>query len=53
MIVLVTGAAGPAGQAVVRRFTAKGHTVIGVDRLGDHGMPPEQSSRTDRARGHV
>jgi len=37
MIILVTGAAGPAGRAVVRRFTDQGHTVIGVDRSGAEG----------------
>ncbi|GAA4186101.1 SDR family oxidoreductase [Streptosporangium oxazolinicum] len=37
MIILVTGAGGPAGQAVVRRFTGEGHTVIGVDRSGAEG----------------
>ncbi|MFI6454805.1 SDR family NAD(P)-dependent oxidoreductase [Streptosporangium amethystogenes] len=37
MIILVTGAAGPAGQAVVRRFTGQGHTVIGVDKSGADG----------------
>ncbi|WP_406317262.1 SDR family oxidoreductase [Streptosporangium sp. NBC_01639] len=37
MIILVTGAAGPAGQAVVRRFTDKGHTVVGVDKSGADG----------------
>ncbi|WP_329092597.1 MULTISPECIES: SDR family NAD(P)-dependent oxidoreductase [unclassified Streptosporangium] len=37
MIILVTGAGGPAGQAVVRRFTGQGHTVIGVDRSGAEG----------------
>ncbi|MGJ6961598.1 SDR family NAD(P)-dependent oxidoreductase [Streptosporangium sp. G11] len=37
MIILVTGAGGPAGQAVVRRFTGQGHTVIGVDKSGAEG----------------
>ncbi|GAA2851355.1 SDR family oxidoreductase [Streptosporangium fragile] len=37
MIILVAGAAGPAGQAVVRRFTGQGHTVIGVDKSGADG----------------
>ncbi|MDP9861592.1 MULTISPECIES: SDR family NAD(P)-dependent oxidoreductase [Streptosporangium] len=37
MIILVAGAAGPAGQAAVRRFTDKGHTVIGVDKSGAGG----------------
>ncbi|MGW4423114.1 SDR family NAD(P)-dependent oxidoreductase [Streptosporangium sp. NPDC004631] len=40
MIILVAGAAGPAGRAVVRRFTDKGHTVIGVDRSGAAGTLP-------------
>ncbi|MFD0885156.1 SDR family NAD(P)-dependent oxidoreductase, partial [Streptosporangium algeriense] len=40
MIILVTGAAGPAGRAVVRRFTDKGHTVIGVDKSGAEGTLP-------------
>ncbi|WP_433254952.1 SDR family NAD(P)-dependent oxidoreductase [Streptosporangium sp. CA-135522] len=40
MIIVVAGAAGPAGQAVVRRFTDKGHTVIGVDRSGADGTLP-------------
>ncbi|MEV7009396.1 SDR family NAD(P)-dependent oxidoreductase [Streptosporangium sp. NPDC051022] len=40
MIILVAGAAGPAGQAVVRRFADKGHTVIGVDRSGADGTLP-------------
>ncbi|WP_440065365.1 SDR family NAD(P)-dependent oxidoreductase [Streptosporangium sp. OZ121] len=37
MIILVTGAGGPAGRAVVRRFTGEGHTVIGVDKSGAEG----------------
>ncbi|GGK45858.1 oxidoreductase [Planomonospora parontospora subsp. parontospora] len=37
MIIVVAGAAGPAGQAAVRRFTAQGHTVIGVDKSGADG----------------
>ncbi|NUW40146.1 SDR family NAD(P)-dependent oxidoreductase [Nonomuraea rhodomycinica] len=32
MIIVVTGAAGPTGQAVADHFRAGGHTVIGVDR---------------------
>ncbi|GGS64164.1 oxidoreductase [Planobispora rosea] len=40
MIILVAGAAGPAGQAVVRRFADKGHTVIGVDKSGADGTLP-------------
>ncbi|WP_449063808.1 SDR family NAD(P)-dependent oxidoreductase [Planomonospora algeriensis] len=37
MIIIIAGAAGPAGQAAVRRFTASGHTVIGVDKSGADG----------------
>ncbi|MEV6859746.1 SDR family oxidoreductase [Streptosporangium subroseum] len=47
MIIVVTGASGPAGQAAVRRFTGEGHTVIGVDRSGDHGMPVEQPDQVE------
>ena len=36
-VILVTGAGGAAGQAVVRRFTDLGDTVIVVDRSGAHG----------------
>ncbi|MEU7891851.1 SDR family NAD(P)-dependent oxidoreductase [Nonomuraea sp. NPDC049152] len=32
MILLITGAAGPTGQAVAEHFTKNGHTVIGVDK---------------------
>lgn len=32
MIILVTGAAGPTGQAVSEYFAKNGHTVIGVDK---------------------
>ncbi|GII01841.1 SDR family NAD(P)-dependent oxidoreductase [Planobispora takensis] len=40
MIILVAGAAGPAGRAVVRRFADKGHTVIGLDKSGADGSLP-------------
>ncbi|MEW9527791.1 SDR family NAD(P)-dependent oxidoreductase [Microbispora sp. NPDC049125] len=36
-VILVTGAGGPAGRAVVRRFAELGDTVIGVDRSGAEG----------------
>lgn len=36
-VILVPGAGGPAGRAVVRRFTDLGDTVIGVDRSGAEG----------------
>ncbi|MEV0974160.1 SDR family NAD(P)-dependent oxidoreductase [Microtetraspora glauca] len=39
-VILVAGAAGPAGQAVVRRFEELGDTVIGVDRTGADGCLP-------------
>jgi NAD(P)-dependent dehydrogenase (short-subunit alcohol dehydrogenase family) len=38
MIVLITGAAGPTGQAVAEHFTALGHTVIGVDKQPADGV---------------
>lgn len=36
-VILVAGAGGPAGRAVVRRFTESGDIVIGVDRSGADG----------------
>ncbi|GAA0415625.1 oxidoreductase [Acrocarpospora corrugata] len=39
-VILIAGAGGPAGQAVVRRFAAQGDTVIGVDRSGADGSLP-------------
>ncbi|MDP9845361.1 SDR family NAD(P)-dependent oxidoreductase [Streptosporangium lutulentum] len=47
MIILVTGASGPAGQAVVRRFTGEGHTVVGVSRSAGPGTPAEQPGKHD------
>ncbi|GIH79739.1 SDR family NAD(P)-dependent oxidoreductase [Planobispora longispora] len=47
MIILVAGAAGPAGQAVVRRFADQGHTVIGVDKSGADGTLTEHPSERD------
>src|SRR5690348_14111225 len=51
MIILVTGAAGPAGQAVVRRFTGQGHTVIGVDKSGADGTLAVDLLDFDAVRG--
>ncbi|GAA1005614.1 oxidoreductase [Acrocarpospora pleiomorpha] len=39
-VILIAGAGGPAGQAVVRRFTGLGDTVIGVDKSGADGSLP-------------
>ncbi|GAB1817158.1 SDR family NAD(P)-dependent oxidoreductase [Herbidospora sp. RD11066] len=39
-VILVLGAGGPAGRAVVKRFTELGDTVIGVDRSGAEGCLP-------------
>jgi NAD(P)-dependent dehydrogenase (short-subunit alcohol dehydrogenase family) len=36
-VILVTGAGGPAGQAVVRRFAELGDTVVAVDKSGAEG----------------
>jgi NAD(P)-dependent dehydrogenase (short-subunit alcohol dehydrogenase family) len=44
-VILVTGAGGPAGLAVVGRFTADGDTVIGVDRSGAAGFPVDLLDR--------
>ncbi|GAA0983479.1 SDR family oxidoreductase [Acrocarpospora macrocephala] len=39
-VILIAGAGGPAGQAVVRRFAGLGDTVIGVDKSGADGSLP-------------
>jgi UDP-glucose 4-epimerase len=41
MRVLVTGVAGKIGRLVAERLLASGHEVIGIDRRGWPGMPPE------------
>jgi len=51
MIILVTGAAGPAGQAAVRRLTGQGHTVIGVDKSGAEGTLPVDLLDFDAVKG--
>lgn len=41
--ILVTGSAGRLGQAAVRELVARGHHVVGFDRVPTPGLPPEQS----------
>lgn len=41
--VLVTGSAGRLGRAAVRELTARGHAVVGFDRVPTPGLPPERS----------
>jgi uronate dehydrogenase len=41
--ILVTGSAGRIGRAVVKELVARGHTVVGFDRVPTPGLPPEQS----------
>jgi nucleoside-diphosphate-sugar epimerase len=41
--VLVTGSAGRVGRAAVRALVARGHLVIGYDRVPTPGLPTEQS----------
>lgn len=41
--VLVTGSAGRVGRAAVAALTARGHRVIGFDRIATPGLPAEQS----------
>ncbi|MEW9548929.1 SDR family NAD(P)-dependent oxidoreductase [Nonomuraea sp. NPDC050783] len=57
MIILVTGAAGPAGQAVTAYFRKNGHTVIAVDRhdtdLLDRAAVQRLAERVEREHGRV
>ncbi|GAA2382179.1 SDR family NAD(P)-dependent oxidoreductase [Nonomuraea africana] len=57
MIILITGAAGPTGQAVATHFTKNGHTVIGVDKddvdLLDRAAVQELAGRIEREHGRV
>ncbi|HEY2785473.1 MAG TPA: NAD(P)-dependent oxidoreductase [Fimbriiglobus sp.] len=41
--VLITGSAGRLGRAAVAELTARGHTVIGFDRVPTPGLPREQA----------
>ncbi|GAA3553819.1 SDR family oxidoreductase [Nonomuraea rosea] len=57
MIILVTGAAGPTGEAVSGYFREKGHTVIGVDKkdvdLLDRAAVQDLAARIAREHGHL
>ncbi|MER7499862.1 SDR family oxidoreductase [Nonomuraea pusilla] len=57
MIIVVTGAGGPTGQAVSEYFTKHGHTVIGVDKsdvdLLDRAAVQEFADRVGREHGKV
>jgi NAD(P)-dependent dehydrogenase (short-subunit alcohol dehydrogenase family) len=57
MIILVTGAGGPTGEAVSEYFWKKGHTVIGVDKddvdLLDRAAVQDLAARIDREHGRV
>jgi uronate dehydrogenase len=41
--ILVTGSAGRIGRAVVAELVARGHEVVGLDRVPTPGVPPERS----------
>ncbi|MFC4119249.1 SDR family NAD(P)-dependent oxidoreductase [Nonomuraea zeae] len=57
MIILVTGAAGPTGEAVSGYFRKNGHTVIGVDKddvdLLDRAAVQDLAARVAREHGRV
>jgi NADP-dependent 3-hydroxy acid dehydrogenase YdfG len=57
MIILVTGAAGPTGDAVTGYFRKHGHTVIGVDKadvdLLDRAAVQELAGRIDAEHGRL
>ncbi|TDD04836.1 SDR family NAD(P)-dependent oxidoreductase [Nonomuraea deserti] len=57
MIILVTGAGGPTGEAVTGYFRKNGHTVIGVDKqdvdLLDRAAVHDLAGRIDREHGRV
>lgn len=57
MIILVTGARGPTGEAVSRYFEKDGHTVIGVGRddvdLLDRAAVQDLAARVEREHGVV
>ncbi|WP_169944512.1 SDR family NAD(P)-dependent oxidoreductase [Microbispora sp. H11081] len=50
-VIVVTGAGGPAGRAVVGRFTELGDTVIGVDKSGAAGCLAVDLLDRDAVRG--
>ncbi|GIH59746.1 MULTISPECIES: SDR family NAD(P)-dependent oxidoreductase [Microbispora] len=50
-VILVTGAGGPAGRAVVGKFTELGDTVIGVDKSGAEGCLAVDLLDRDAVRG--
>jgi NADP-dependent 3-hydroxy acid dehydrogenase YdfG len=57
MIILVTGAAGPTGQAITGYFQRNGHTVIGVDKddvdLLDRAAVQDLAARIEGEHGRV
>ncbi|WP_185844457.1 SDR family NAD(P)-dependent oxidoreductase [Nonomuraea sp. WAC 01424] len=57
MIILVTGAGGPTGEAVSEHFRKQGHTVIGVDKqdvdLLDRAAVQDLAARIDAEHGRV
>ncbi|MEV0615814.1 SDR family NAD(P)-dependent oxidoreductase [Nonomuraea sp. NPDC050404] len=57
MIILITGSAGPTGEAVSGYFRAQGHTVIGVDKqdvdLLDRAAVQDLAARVEREHGRV
>ncbi|GAA1749997.1 SDR family NAD(P)-dependent oxidoreductase [Nonomuraea bangladeshensis] len=57
MIILVTGAGGPTGEAVTAHFRKDGHTVIGVDKddvdLLDRAAVQRLAERVEREHGRV
>ena len=57
MIILVTGAGGPTGEAVSGYFRKQGHTVIGVDKqdvdLLDRAAVQDLADRVEREHGRV
>ncbi|XVQ88587.1 SDR family NAD(P)-dependent oxidoreductase [Microbispora siamensis] len=50
-VILVTGAGGPAGRAVVGKFTELGDTVVGVDKSGAEGCLAVDLLDRDAVRG--